>query len=139
MLTTHIGIVSSMGNNKQPSANSFKSEDFDALQLLSSIKEPTPIDNIAVDYFIGTWQFYDQFNRPIRLFTLNNDHMANKQPNNVKGRWAFTDKEVVIEWLDGWKDVLTPSHEGAVKKAYRPVGNMSVKPYFNTEIGVRKT
>lgn len=45
-----------------------------------------------------------------------------------EGTWEAVDNQVVITWNNGWRETLSQSGDGFVKKAFRPKWKIEGKP-----------
>jgi hypothetical protein len=88
---------------------------------------PEPLSPVAqgVDYF-GTWAINDTENqlfniviRPDRT-VLSNWAKGSRGAFGERGTWKRLGSRLVIEYRDGWTDVLMPGRSGVTRQSYRP-------------------
>ena len=89
--------------------------------------------NQGVDYF-GTWAINDTENqlfniivRPDRTVISNWSH-GNRGAWGERGSWKRNGSRLIIEYGDGWTDILMPSRYGVSRQSYRPGAKLDGTP-----------
>jgi hypothetical protein len=82
------------------------------------------------------WRIIGEDGSTASFFLLKADGSATKShAPNATGRWQSHKAGVLIEWSDGWKDILVPDTSGISKRAFGPERSIDDEP-TNTQTAV---
>jgi hypothetical protein len=82
------------------------------------------------------WRIIGEDGSTASFFLLEADGSATKShAPDATGRWQSHKAGVLIEWSDGWKDILVPDTSGISKRAFGPERSIDDEP-TNTQTAV---
>jgi hypothetical protein len=92
-------------------------------------KEPTPKESTKAPFdAVGLWEVAHTDGKPFHI-RINPDGTASTDwEGQEKGAWRVADGEIVIEYTDGWMDVLFQEGDQVKKRAFGPGTDRKGKP-----------
>lgn len=121
---TALLLLAGCGGGEEPAAEQASAE-AEAVPQQPVIPEEEPIVPSAKE-FMGVWVIGDTPEQRFDLVVLPNGTAIStymEGPNETRGefgKWELKDKDLVISFDSGWRDVLSPQGNEYVKKSYAP-------------------
>lgn len=78
---------------------------------------------------VGRWKLFHSDGTPLYVQVYANGK-ATSSWQGQHGRWSVKNGKLLLEWSDGWKDLIVPTADGYQKSGYAPEADIS-KPASN--------